>query len=92
MALFYVWGHSYEFDRDRNWNILEQFGELVGRHSDIWYATNSEIIAYMNALRQLRCSVSGHILHNPSAMSVWIEVEETAIEIRPGEIKNLNAD
>lgn len=89
MKLFYVWGHSYEFDRDRNWNMLEQFGELVGGQSDIWYATNSEIVAYMRALRQLRCSVSGHILHNPSAISVWIEVEEMAIEIRAGEIKNL---
>ncbi|WP_028551241.1 polysaccharide deacetylase family protein [Paenibacillus sp. UNC451MF] len=89
MALLYVWGHSYEFERDRNWSMLEQFGELVGRHTDIWYATNSEIVAYMGAIRQLRYSTSGYIVHNPSAISVWIGVDETAIEIRAGEVKNL---
>ncbi|MFE5319311.1 polysaccharide deacetylase family protein [Paenibacillus sp. NPDC056579] len=89
MALLYVWGHSYEFERDRNWSLLEQFGELAGRRNDIWYATNSEIVGYMRAIRQLRFSVSGHIIHNPSAISVWIGVDDTSVEIKGGETKHL---
>ena len=31
MPLFYLWGHSYEFDRNDNWDRIEQFCEQV-RH------------------------------------------------------------
>ncbi|NHN31416.1 polysaccharide deacetylase family protein [Paenibacillus agricola] len=84
MVLLYVWGHSYEFENDANWELMEQFGELVGRQPQIWYATNAEIVAYMKALQQLRWSVSGSIVHNPSALSVWVGVEDEAVEIAAG--------
>ncbi|MEK8131216.1 polysaccharide deacetylase family protein [Paenibacillus filicis] len=89
MALLYVWGHSYEFEKDQHWSKLEQFGQLVGGRSDIWYATNAEIVAYMKAVRELRLSVSGRIVHNPSALSVWIQVDDTTIELRSGEIREV---
>ena len=25
--LLYIWGHSYEFDNDNNWNVIEEFAE-----------------------------------------------------------------
>ena len=53
LRLMYVWGHSYEFDRDDNWDIIEDFCEFIGGRDDIWYATNIEIIDYLNAARQL---------------------------------------
>lgn len=87
MALLYVWGHSYEFENDRTWAQLEQFCELVGRRSDIWYATNSEIAAYMKAVRDLRCSVSGRLVHNPSAIPVWFSVNGNEAVVQPGETK-----
>jgi hypothetical protein len=90
MNLLYVWGHSYEFERDRNWDILERFGELLGHRGDIWYATNAEIVAYMQAIQRLRYSVSGQIVHNPSAITVWIGVDETAVEIQGGGTVHLN--
>lgn len=89
MSLLYVWGHSYEFNNNQNWEQLERFGELIGRHPDIWYATNIEIVLYMKALRQLRFAVSGEWVHNPSAISVWVSLEGQAIEIEPGETKKL---
>lgn len=91
MALLYVWGHSYEFENDQNWQQLEQFSQLIGNQADIWYATNSEIVSYMNAIRQLRCSVSGHIVHNPSAISVWFSVNGAAVEVLAGEMKKLDS-
>ena len=52
--LFYLWGHSYEFTRDNNWDLIEEFCELTGGREDIWYATNIEIIDYMDVLNRLQ--------------------------------------
>ncbi|MEK3726084.1 polysaccharide deacetylase family protein [Paenibacillus sp. FSL H8-0034] len=89
MSLLYIWGHSYEYDRDDNWELVEQFGELAGGRADIWYATNIEIIAYLHALQQLQCSVSGRIIHNPSATAVWASVEGEAFVIPGGQTVHL---
>jgi peptidoglycan/xylan/chitin deacetylase (PgdA/CDA1 family) len=42
--VFYVWGHSYEFDVDNNWNVLEDFCKLVSGKDDIYYATNAQAL------------------------------------------------
>ncbi len=43
--IFYVWGHSYEFDEaDGKWDRFEEFCQLISGHSDIFYGTNKEII------------------------------------------------
>lgn len=89
MALLYVWGHSYEFEKNRNWDGLERFCELVGSHPDIWYAMNMEIVRYKKALDQLSFSVSGELVHNPSAISVWFSVEGEVAKINPGETINV---
>ena len=41
--VFYVWGHSYEFDVDNNWNVIEEFCEFISKRDDIFYGTNWEI-------------------------------------------------
>lgn len=33
LYLMYVWGHSFEFDRDNNWELIEKFCSYV-RHKD----------------------------------------------------------
>jgi len=43
-ALFYVWGHSYEFDAANGWDRIEEFCSKISGKNDIWYATNIEII------------------------------------------------
>lgn len=44
-AVFYVWGHSYEFDIEQNgWENIERFCRLVSGKSDIFYGTNKEIL------------------------------------------------
>lgn len=89
MALFYVWGHSYEFENDNNWEIIDRFGETISGRSDIWYATNAEIVAYMQALERLRYTADHRLVHNPSAMSVWISVEGESVEIPGGQLVKL---
>lgn len=69
--MFYLWGHSYEFDNNDNWNVIEEFAEYMGGREDIWYATNIEIYDYVKAYERLQVSVDHRIVHNPSDIDVW---------------------
>ncbi len=40
--LFYVWGHSYEFDIRDEWGRFEEFCKLISGREDILYLTNAE--------------------------------------------------
>lgn len=42
-TLFYIWGHSYEFDIDNSWDSFEEFCKLISGHNDIFYGTNREV-------------------------------------------------
>ncbi|WP_432422539.1 polysaccharide deacetylase family protein [Thermoanaerobacterium saccharolyticum] len=89
MPLFYVWGHSFEFERNGNWELIEEFCKMAAFDEDVWYATNIEIVNYINALKSLKFSADGSIVYNPSAIPVWIEVDGEAIKIDSGEMKKL---
>ncbi len=87
--MFYVWGHTYEFDDQDNWEIIEEFAKYIGNREDIWYATNIEIYDYVKAYENLQVSMDGTIVHNPSATDIWF-VKDTAIDaptycVRAGE-------
>ena len=83
--MFYLWGHSYEFDNDDNWNVIEEFAAYTGGRSDIWYATNIEIYDYVKAYESLRVSVDETIVHNPTAMDVWFYLNGKTHCIHGGE-------
>ena len=42
--LFYIWGHSYEFDVNRNWDRIERLCEMLAGHEDIFCGTNAECL------------------------------------------------
>lgn len=42
--IFYIWGHSYEYDLYEWWDKMEQFCELISGHDDIFYGTNREVL------------------------------------------------
>ncbi len=43
--MFYIWGHSYEFDQvEGAWERFERFCELISGHDDIFYGTNKEVL------------------------------------------------
>lgn len=42
--IFYIWGHSYEFDVGDTWARFEKFLELISGHGDIFYGTNQEVL------------------------------------------------
>ncbi len=43
-ALFYVWGHAYEFDAWQFWDRFEDFCRMMSGHDDIFYGTNQEVL------------------------------------------------
>ncbi len=40
--LFYIWGHSYEFDADNSWGWFEELCKMISGKKDIFYGTNGE--------------------------------------------------
>ena len=83
--LFYIWGHSYEFDDDDNWNLIEEAAQKLSGRADTWYAANGEICDYINAYRSLVFSLDGERVFNPAYMAVWLEIRGKTYRIGPGE-------
>lgn len=88
--LFYMWGHSFEFDNNNNWDLLDKICEKLGGHEDIWYATNIEIYDYVKAYNSLIHSADSQIIYNPSLYTVWFVIDGTLYSIKPGETLRLD--
>jgi len=86
LYLFYVWGHSYEFERNKNWDLIKEFCKTASFDESVWYATNIEIVDYIKALRNLKFSVDRKIVHNVSGIDVWISVDREPVKIKAGEM------
>jgi hypothetical protein len=83
--LFYVWGHSFEFDENNNWNIIEDFAARAYNHAEeVWFATNGEVYEYVQAYNRLVFSCNGEQVYNPSAKNVWIELRGKTYCIKSG--------
>lgn len=83
--IFYLWGHAYEFDADKNWNVIEEFAKYVSGFRDkIWFATNTEIVDYVKAFRSLKYSSDCMMVMNPTATTVWVQVMRDVVEIPAG--------
>lgn len=83
-ALLYIWGHSYEYANDDNWQLIEDFCAAAGGDEKTWYATNIEIYDYVMAQRALTLSADRTMAYNPSAISVWVGVDGEPVECRAG--------
>ena len=82
--LFYVWGHSYEFDDEDNWSVLDELLNLVAKRSDVWYATNGEIYDYVTAYNSLVWGIKDQLVYNPSAFDIWVERNRKLYRIPSG--------
>ena len=82
--LFSVWGHSWEFDAQDNWSVMEEFAAYTGNREDIWYATNIEIYEYVEAYERLVYSMDGHRVYNPTIFTISMEISGTIYEVGPG--------
>ena len=83
--LFYLWGHTYEFDNNNNWEVIEKFAEYVGNRNDVWYANNMQVYEYVEAYRALHFSANGNTVYNPSCHTVWFISGTDKVKVAPGE-------
>ena len=87
-GLFYLWGHSYEFDNEvpnNNWGVIEEFAEFIGNRGDIWYATNIEVYDYIDAYKRLIFSMDYSTVYNPSCTEVYFETNKGKYSVKPEE-------
>ena len=84
--LFYLFGHSYEFKNDNNWEVIEEFARKIGNRKDIWYATNMQIYDYVNAYLKLEYSMDGNIIYNPTSTDLYLCYHNKNILIKAGSI------
>ena len=43
--MLYIWGHSYEFEIDNNWDLFEEICSTLAGRDDIFYGTNSQVLS-----------------------------------------------
>ncbi len=84
MPMLYVWGHSFEFERNNNWDLIEEFCKTIANDETIWYATNIEVMDYIKAMKNLKFSTDQKMIFNPSALTVWINADGKALKIEGG--------
>ncbi len=84
--LFYLWGHSYEFDDDRNWELIEQFAAEAGAEPGLWHATNGQIYDYISAWRALHVSVEMTAFRNAGCVPLWFRVNRELHGLAPGAV------
>jgi peptidoglycan-N-acetylglucosamine deacetylase len=87
--LFYLWGHSWEFDGDHNWDLIEKFSAIAGEDGDIWHATNYQVYEYVTAWRNLITTVEKTVIMNPSGVKLWFRVNDEVKSIEPGQVVQL---
>lgn len=83
--LFYLWGHSYEFNDKNNWEVIEEFANYIGNREDIWYATNIEICKYVKAYDLLQFSANGEKVFNPTNLDIYLNYYGNEVLVKAGE-------
>ncbi len=46
--LFYVWGHTFEFERNGNWQVIENLFKKLSNCRDVMFLTNYEAYCELN--------------------------------------------
>ena len=93
-----IWGHSFEFERNGNWELLDEICSLFDGHDEIWSATNLEVCEYVSACRCVKITLDGQIVRNTSAIPLYANWGEshgtqdvTKVILPPGEEIDLAA-
>lgn len=84
LPIFYIWGHSHDFEARKNWNVLTETLEILKEDNTIWYATNEEIYEYLTAIKRLNISYGEKSVYNPTNLTVYATVDGKPVEFKPG--------
>ena len=74
LALYYVWGHSWEYTD--KWDRVTAFFQKVSGRKNIFYTTHIELIDYLNAFDRLIISVDKTKYLNNTAVDLYIVVTD----------------
>ncbi len=88
--LLYIWGHSFEFDRNNNWEHMEEICKKLANNDDCWYATNIDIYDYVQAYKSLIYSADGYRIFNPTLLTIWLDVDGELYSVGSGETLRLS--
>jgi peptidoglycan/xylan/chitin deacetylase (PgdA/CDA1 family) len=90
LALFYVWGHSWEYEGAGNkWAEVEKFFKMVSKNPDIFYTTQIGLVDYINAFKNLKFSVDKSMVTNLSSINVFIKMNGKAFNVEAGNTKRI---
>jgi peptidoglycan/xylan/chitin deacetylase (PgdA/CDA1 family) len=87
LALFFIYGHSWELDSGEprnNWSYMASLLERLGGRSDTWYATAIEVADYVHAVRAVMSSLDDDSLMNPTGTDVWVRENGSVGLLRAG--------
>ena len=89
--LFYIWGHSFEFDDgDFDYAKMGELCRTLSGKDDVWYATNLELYEYIEAFRGLIHSADGKTVYNPFAFDLYGDYDEEVVVFPAGKTVILN--
>lgn len=83
--LFFLYGHSWEFKKYNNWELLEKICQELSGMEDTWYATNMEIYEYAQAYNSLVYSADSLRIYNPTRIDVWFFRDRVTYCVKAGE-------
>ena len=95
--LFDAHGIRGTFHMNSNYDMetgdaIEQFCAKAGGRDDVWYATNIEIVDYINAMYALKFSADRALVRNVSPIDVYISVNGKPECIRANAVTRLEVD
>lgn len=82
LKLFYIWGHTYEFDEtfepDKTsklrWNDIEALCKKLGDAENVWSATNLEVYNYVEALKKIEINSQTNQVVNPTDVDLYVQI------------------
>lgn len=87
LALFFVFGHSWELDTGEStnsWAYMESLAQRLGGRGDIWYATAIDVADYVRAIRAVRPSLAEDRLFNSSGVDLWLRAGQAVVRLPAG--------
>jgi peptidoglycan-N-acetylglucosamine deacetylase len=90
LALFYVWGHSWEYEGPGNkWAEVEKFFKMVSKNPEIFYTSQIGLVDYIDAFKNLKFSVDKSMVINLSSINVFVKIKDKVFNIEAGSTKLL---
>ncbi|MCG6860432.1 MAG: polysaccharide deacetylase family protein [Chromatiaceae bacterium] len=84
LALFFIFGHSWELDAGEptnSWAYMEALAQRLGGRDDIWNATAIEVADYVRAICSVQSSLAEDRLYNPSGIDLWLRCKQSVIQL-----------